>query len=207
MNCEQWRDIIVDLLAGELDEEQAIQAEQHIAECDACAEEERLLRATLSAAAPPVEGIPSMRLRERVLETFRRHQPEPAAAIAATPSLGGRLRHLLARPLPTYAAASLAVLALLAGLWLAGPGGIVPGSLAPGIDRQTAPGAGFDGGSSSPDPPGWISAPSDTGGAETPRGENLAIHLPRASRTLETRFVSTPSDAIAPRWSITPDSL
>ncbi len=130
MQCDDptpWHEMIIDRLGDELSEEEAVALEQHLADCPACMAEAELL-AGIHGALPPAEPwTPDPDREARLIAEMHalrgsaasRPQPrrEPAAA-------GDRRRHphprspwiaWFARPLPSYAAAALVMIAALGG--------------------------------------------------------------------------------------------
>lgn len=127
MSCEGWNEKIIDRLAGELPDDEAILLEQHLAECPSCSGEERRLHEIVAAAvgAEPWregEGLrPALRAELRAL---RGHDasgaPRSEAGTSRAPFTGLRARILapLARPVAAYAAIALVVLGAAFGFWM-----------------------------------------------------------------------------------------
>jgi anti-sigma factor RsiW len=117
MSCESCRDRLVDRLAGELSEEDAVLLNQHLAECAACSREEEQLRQLFAAARAGDSWRESGGLRGSLLEALERE-----ASLRRTS--GGRafqvpaVLALARRPVSIYAALGLLVAGLASGFWL-----------------------------------------------------------------------------------------
>ncbi|MBD3236439.1 MAG: hypothetical protein GF330_07035 [Candidatus Eisenbacteria bacterium] len=194
MSCDSWRRKIIDRIADELPEREAIELEQHLADCADCAAEAQRLERLLEATAPREEWIADARIEDRLLRHMRSNR--------ARPSLLVRWRAAWLRPLPAYSLIVLGVIAIAGGFWL--------GQLSEtgsGARRIAAPG----GAATSPqavspamDPAGHALPPS----READEGASCATALSdrsRASRHGDLRFVAVPSDAFG--WGSAPDSL
>ncbi len=147
MDCAQWQSLLVDHLAGELEEDRAIQLEQHLAECCPCSAREEELRALMHEARARREWSAPEGMEERLLAVMRsgaRRQPESVEAKAGTGAPWGSERAKAGtgapwwhRPLewvhsvPASAAAALFLLAgaggFVLGSWTTGPGADAPG--------------------------------------------------------------------------------
>jgi anti-sigma factor RsiW len=112
--CEEWRDVLPDLAAGDLDDARTAEAERHVAVCPVCARERARMAAVMGAAtgweAPPLTADFADRVMARVV-TERTRDPAPvwprwlAAAAAAVLLAGVGLRLALrgpARPTPSH---------------------------------------------------------------------------------------------------------
>lgn len=75
MDCEQFDQIVIDLLYGEADDEVAAEAKRHADQCDRCAPVLRDLRATKKAAVLPLVEAPSG-FEEYILDAARQVQRE-----------------------------------------------------------------------------------------------------------------------------------
>jgi anti-sigma factor RsiW len=106
MSCESWQEAILDRVAGEASEEQAIAVEQHLAECAACAAEAQRLTRLLRAAAPREECAADAGMEERLAEEMRRR--------AAPPPLAG-WTVLWRWRVPAYAVLAVALLGVAVG--------------------------------------------------------------------------------------------
>jgi anti-sigma factor RsiW len=147
MACEQWREALIERLVDELDEDQAIRLEQHLAECVACRREEAQLRMLFAAAAPAESWDVPPEIEKRLHAWLRAHAArglapsvprgaEPSSAASPAPGeapAGARRRTqrarlgkgaaagwlaLLTGRMPAFAALPLAAAALLIGLWV-----------------------------------------------------------------------------------------
>jgi hypothetical protein len=197
MACETWATLILDRVADELGEDEAVRLEQHLAQCEDCAREERRVRGLLGAAVPRKEWTPDPSMEERLLGEMRKsasreRSPRPSEARtsgrgAAAKTRWAALRDLLRHRVPIYAAAAALVIAV---------------------------GSGFLLGSATREPatqrPGWT-APSRVTPAE--RGQEPAADqresyaaLGRGFRTDRAVFATTPADAFS--WAgVIVDSL
>ena len=135
MDCRRWTEALIDHLAGELPEEEAVLLEQHLAECETCRREERSLSGIL-ASPPEAVGSPQADGCRPATETMpagqatdpagaepawmRRVLASGAAASARGPGSGGfpLVLSWFRRPLPAYAVVLLLLLAAGVGLWL-----------------------------------------------------------------------------------------
>jgi len=98
-DCSRWREDLIELLFGRLDEEEEIALNEHLLHCPVCREEERkllALREEIASDAPPVDPA----LRERVKRALP-GKKRPAIV------------RLLRRPVPAYAAVAAALLVAL----------------------------------------------------------------------------------------------
>jgi anti-sigma factor RsiW len=105
MTCDDAKQVLVELVFAEPDEEQAILAQQHLAGCSACRDEEqRLLRLRESLQAMPLEPSAELRRRIRIALPRRRQR-----------GLAGLLR----LPVPAYLAAAACLAAVLVAVLVA----------------------------------------------------------------------------------------
>ena len=177
----RWKEMLVDHLADELDEENAILLEQHLAECPACTEDQRRLRELCDAAAPRLEWRPGQHLEAGLIRRLRAVSGRQSGNTPWVRQSAALLGKLARRPLPAYAAVPLVLLALAGGLWLGNSG-------SPSLPPQ--------------------SAPLPAGSAATGRETNwVPAREDDSWFTLEAEFAVTPSDAVALVWGIEPDSL
>jgi hypothetical protein len=134
MHCENWDEMLIDRVAGELREEDAVLLEQHLAECRDCLEEHLRLSEMLASQRESEAWIASPELLPRLLASMREPTPRPSVSRRASRFAGIRtgtspawtIRSIFLRPLPTYAAAGLIVFAVGAGIFIgrsAGPEG------------------------------------------------------------------------------------
>lgn len=187
MSCEAWQEKIIDRIADELHDSEAIRLEQHLAECPACTSELERLQQLLEAAVPREEWAGDSGLEERLVAEMRTLHRRPDSA--------ERWRTFWQRPLPAYSLVVMALIALVGGFWM----GQTPRS----DPQSAAPSAG-----SAPTiiPP----AISPTGQAIAEESVALATALPErsaAARSTRARFVAVPSDAFGWERSSAPDSL
>jgi anti-sigma factor RsiW len=122
MSCERWIDLLVDRSANELDEEETILLEQHLADCPACRSEAFQLGRILAPEEPRTDYRPALDMERRIWAQRRRELGSDAGSRPRRP-----LRLLLpfTRQIPVYWAASAAVFAVLVGLWV-GQRGVHP---------------------------------------------------------------------------------
>jgi hypothetical protein len=172
MACEMPRESLIDLLSGELSEEEAVIVEQHLADCAPCRQEMEALGALTSPFVSEEPWQPDAAMADRVLARAKARgwMPSPARQPAATvstapsgpaaaasqsvsPAIGTQVHPVstsnslftlmlawVRRPLPSYAAATLAIVALAAGLWLGGGAWRPVGRFVPaGTARQAPP--------------------------------------------------------------------
>jgi hypothetical protein len=205
MSCETWRELMIDLLVDELEEDQRIQLEQHLADCPSCTAEERRLRGLLQLSFAPesyeVDPVIEARLLERVQlgRTRERSMRGRGDDQARAKNRGGwtLLPRLFARPIPAYAVLLLMLGAILAGIW-AGHGE----RMSLEGDRATRPSPALD-------TPDGVSRPPD-GLAGTEHGSAPGRVELRAAGWMAERdvaFAIAPSDAIALARAISPDTL
>jgi anti-sigma factor RsiW len=176
-SCEQWSEAIIDRLADELSEAEAIRLEQHLSDCPSCAAREGEYRRVVAAMAggglssidPGSEDRLLRELRALSSETRRRDR-----------SGAGGLRqrvHFLLRPIPVYAALALVLGACLSGAWLGRETG--PGSIR-GESRRAI---------------STLTVPEDSSASAAER------------RTWVSGFVGTPSDAVSVLGTLGHDTL
>jgi hypothetical protein len=201
-------EMIIDRLADELGEEDAVLLEQHIAECRACAAEERRLGRLLQASVPREEWPEDSGLENRLasaLQGLAAAAPVSAAINAKRLPVPHRivhwLRHFLkpvGRPVPAYAVLSLTLVGITAGFWIGqasipdnmaglnqGPAWVVPNDLPQGDTRGGRP-------------------ETQRGGAEQHFAQATLAYWPIDS---VTQFAQTPRDAISLAVAFQPDSL
>jgi anti-sigma factor RsiW len=126
MGCDAWNEMLIDRLAGELDEEDSVLLEQHLDECPGCREEEQRLQEILEAQKTgpewaPREGMLSGLLARMRLEVAGIPDRPPVPAAAGRPRIGRRFTGVfgfLGRPLPSYAALVLVLAATGGGFWI-----------------------------------------------------------------------------------------
>ncbi len=102
MNCEEVKPALIDLVFGDLDADAGISLDLHLAACADCREEERRLLALRQLAAG-TQAAPSRALRERIRAALPRRR-------------GVRIRSLLGRPIPAYAAIAAAAAGAIVAL-------------------------------------------------------------------------------------------
>jgi anti-sigma factor RsiW len=173
--CDHWNNLIIDRLADELSESDAILVEQHLSECRECAAKERTLRALVDSIRTVEEYGVDPAMEERLALAFRAHQGRgrPSDRTRRAPDRERRslgfLPGLLLRPIPVYATLVLIVGACLSGAWL---------------ERGSGP-AG----------PEIVARPHAEGGSLAERGDSSGS-AQRAVGARISRFVVTPSDAV-----------
>lgn len=165
MTCDTRPETLVDLLEGELSEEEAVLVEQHLTECKTCRAEINALALFTHPFVSEEPWQPDAAMCDRVLRRAQtggwaaappRPSGPPVPSVATTgarsrSSLRSFLQELPAwctRPLPSYAAAGLAAVALLAGLVLGGGAVLLGGRGVPSVVGSV-------------DPPGVTSLPAD----------------------------------------------
>jgi len=206
MSCDLWRGLIVDRLADELAENEAVLLEQHLAECVDCAAEEHRLRHLLRSYASQEEYTTAPSIEERLLEHMRARTREDGslrAEAAPRPADGDRrwwkrLPNLFLRPIPAYVAMVLIAGAALTGLWF-GRGG----EARPESGRAAEPGR------SAPQAPIRGTGPEERfARADHPSSDLSSTGNRRESRYPgPMRFVTTPSDAVSLAEVTSPDTL
>jgi len=222
MNCKEqtrWQAMIIDRLADELSEEDAVLLEQHLGECESCMREAQVLTGVLRTAAEAEEWQPNPALEARLAAALHDLQagaglqmatgvdpgaPTVRSAVPPAPRRGwlASLANLGFRPLPFYAAAALVLVAAAAGFWT---GRGQPGETATGTHRADA---------------GWSQVPSDTsrmsvppaagepGTALLPSSPSFAAADPGARlRATSLQFVTVRSDAVDLPGLMLADSL
>lgn len=131
MSCEKWREHLIDHLAGELGEEETILLEQHLTECTDCSEEELRLRRVMVAALPTQTWQENKATEEYLVNAlhdldgdnseemeFSSSSERSGLADRIARSLGFESFSLgLKRPVPSYLALGLAIVAVAAGFW------------------------------------------------------------------------------------------
>jgi hypothetical protein len=210
--CAGWQEMIIDRLADELADVDSILLEQHIQECPSCASEERSVRALYERVRATGEEIPagiSQEIHERLLREFRALRGDPVSApwrategtsrAAAEVSkrrkgaaeriqrgrpgaiIPGFIPGFLGRPIPVYGALALVVGACVAGAWFGR------------IDARRG------------ETPSPIEGVSGVSGSIAERGDSSGSG--RWPMSPITRFIVTPSDAIALIGALGNDTL
>ncbi len=125
MDCERWRERIIDSLANELTQAEEALLAEHVASCAACAREARLVGALFRDAASGPEWREDPATRARLLDALRESRAgAPAAAAATAPrDIARAIGRAFSRPVPAYAAILLVALALAFGLSVRPRGG------------------------------------------------------------------------------------
>jgi anti-sigma factor RsiW len=123
VSCETWDEKIIETLAGELADDEAILLEQHLAECASCRREELALRSLAAATREGDAWRESPRLRATLVAELRSvtGRSKGARALDARGVEPGPLRRLMAaleRPIAAYAAILLVVAGAGAGFRL-----------------------------------------------------------------------------------------
>jgi len=114
MDCSHWKEMIIDRLADELNEEDSILLEQHLAECEACRREEQMVACLFESACPTEEWHIDVRMEDALIgEMGRPRDGEPSA-----PGLWNALVAAVRRPLPSYAVMVTLFVSSLGGFWL-----------------------------------------------------------------------------------------
>ncbi len=154
MQCNErsrWQAMIIDRLANELGEEDAVLLEQHLSDCESCMREARTLAGVMQKASGPVEWAADQALEARLLGVLERRpavesQKEPASLEGGghVPAPGGgrdsagrgRWRDLLGAltrpalrpPLSAGTGIALVLIAAAVGFWTGRvrPGGSLP---------------------------------------------------------------------------------
>ncbi len=136
MSCDRWIDLLVDRSANELDEEQTILLEQHLADCPECRSEELRLSRILTLEERGGAYRPAPFMEQRIWARWQLEQESDARSgtrwqLEHDSDAGSgtrrplRLKRPFTRQVPVYVAATVAILAVLAGLWM-GQRGIHP---------------------------------------------------------------------------------
>ena len=116
-SCASVLSILSEYVDGELLESDVSLVEAHVAECDRCANELRMLRATVGSLRMVAEVEPPAGLRERIAAATTARRPFSLAM------LWSRLGLLRRRPQLGWSVGAAAAAAAIAGLWLAMPHG------------------------------------------------------------------------------------
>jgi anti-sigma factor RsiW len=180
--CTGWTEQLIDHLAGELEETEAILVEQHLAECADCRGEAREMERILAAQASGEEWCPDPALADSLWRRSRVVRPSRSQGERRS------LFRFVLRPLPAYAALLLMVAALAAG--------ILMGREEPGREVAT------ERARSTPVSPPAPSAPAATG----ERSLASAVR-PETSRPWTPGFVLAKSDAITAGFHSPADSI
>jgi hypothetical protein len=211
MQCKEqsrWQAMIIDRLANELGEEDAVLLEQHLSDCESCMREARTLAGVLTKASGPMEWTADPVLEERLLAALG---PRPAeahrgglAASADRPSLLAALAGIRLRPsFSVGTAIALVLIAAAAGFWT--------GRVRPGSPVPRASGVVQD----------WIEAPADANRMPAPESgsggpaTDLLVSSPSFARASPdepgeaagVNFVPAQSDAIVLPDQMLADSL
>ncbi len=148
MMCEVREETLIDFLSGELSEGNALGLEQHLAECKECRATVRELARVSHPFLSEAPWEPDAAMADRILRRARSEGCAPAASSRTVAPTARPLRRAavwswLARPLPSYAAAGIAGLALAVGLLLGNGGGREAGRAVPdekaGSRQSSAP--------------------------------------------------------------------
>jgi hypothetical protein len=116
--------LILDRLTDELDEDQAVRLEQHLAQCEECAQEEQRVRSLLDAAVPRKEWTPEPSMEDRLLREMRSHRARTGARFQRTPVKSpsphwwASLRDVMRHRVPVYAAVAALIVAVGSAFWL-----------------------------------------------------------------------------------------
>jgi hypothetical protein len=212
--------MIIDRLADELGEDDAVYLEQHLADCAACRADARELSALLSATRASEGSVSDAAMENRLVGEMRRRYPQgggrdraPAPLLQRARTTGWArlltpLMTLITRPLPGYAAFSLVLIAVTGGFWLGKSGGAemrfgeVRGTTG-GRAVEVAPAGQPDGGAirqgAAP-----LTQPRDITDSQL---ASFAISLPSSSSACNLGFVAVRSDAIQQPVPVFADSL
>lgn len=111
MACTEWKAMLIDHLAGELSEEDAVLLEQHLAECRACRREAEAMNHLYKSATAERVAVGDRGLEDRLVAALRReHAPAPRRSWWA-------LFAALRQPIPSQAMVVVACVCLVAGFW------------------------------------------------------------------------------------------
>jgi anti-sigma factor RsiW len=120
MSCHKWQEMIIDRIADELSESDAIILEQHLADCETCQVTYGSFKQLTTAAGRHEEWIPDEAMAARLSAQLNPQVRRPARS--AQKVSGGReqsfsfsatmIRWLLLRPVPSYAMMTALVCAL-----------------------------------------------------------------------------------------------
>jgi len=228
---------LYDLAAQELDCEEAILLEQHLAECPRCRAEQEALETILITRAEAEEWTPDLedarRLFASVAPGIGRSEDDadravrelsPARRAQTSGTLRARLSSLagfVRRPLPSYAAAGLLVAGILLGTWTGGSGGVALLARRLFSDRPSPPAANelpaaLDGGASRAGAPQASPLPGSLAPADSPTdslsppAERYSLadaSAARATSGWDAEFVTVCSDAIRLESPSEKDSL
>ncbi len=144
MSCDRWIDLLVDRSANELDEEETILLEQHLADCPECRSEESAPESDPCSGGTRKRAYrPAPDMERRIWARWQLEHGSDAGSGTRRPF---RLMLPFTRQVPVYVAATVAILAVLAGLWM-GQRGIHPSQEAraspPLPSRALHPARGF----------------------------------------------------------------
>ena len=115
MSCKRWIDLLVDRSANELEEEENILLEQHLADCPACRSEELRLGRILAPDESQMAYQPAPEMERRIWAQWRLELGSDAGSGPRRPLW---LLLPFTRRVPFYWAATAAVFAILVGLWV-----------------------------------------------------------------------------------------
>jgi anti-sigma factor RsiW len=167
-----------------LDEDQAVRLEQHLVQCEECAQEEQRIRNLLDAAVPRREWTPEPSMEDRLLREMRSHRARTQAGertprTRASSHWWTSVRHILRHRVPVYAAAAALVVAIASGFWL----GNAAQNPADGVSPMgTAPSRIED---------------RDPGQEPLPDEQESLAFLRREFQRDQVLFATTPGDAIS----------
>jgi hypothetical protein len=230
VSCDRWQSFIIDRLADELEEDDAIMLEQHLADCAACAGEERRLRLILQCAKEEraaiadgeAECMPDVTqhaagaaMEERLVAILREQRQAAAregiarrdaeAAGLGRPPSGERAAGFRSRNPLRILITPVPALAALALVCIAAFGGLWFGKQhAVQTDRRISTETGRLPGEE-PTPP----RDSQDRLAEARRGTSgtPVVAMPREQRQTAVAFVSAPVDAFALSSAVERDTL
>jgi anti-sigma factor RsiW len=130
MVCEMREETLIDLVAGELTEDEAVRVEQHLAECAPCRTEMNALALMTHPFVSEESWQPDAAMADRVLARAEAGGWGPSPALPSASSARSWLLvpfSWIRRPLPSYATVGFALLALAVGLFLGGGTGRIAG--------------------------------------------------------------------------------
>jgi anti-sigma factor RsiW len=131
MSCKRWIDLLVDRSANELDEEETILLEQHLADCPMCRSEELHLGRILAPEEPQRAYRPAPDMERRIWAQWRL---ELGSDTGSRPQRPFWPMLSFTRRVPLCWAATATIFAILVGLWVGqrgahpsqGAGGLPP---------------------------------------------------------------------------------
>jgi anti-sigma factor RsiW len=71
MTCQEFVELVTDLIEGQLPEAERLEAETHLGECDGCATYLEQVRLTITGLRSLAESEDFPRTREQALDAFR----------------------------------------------------------------------------------------------------------------------------------------